>query len=370
MTLYHWFWLVSIMVSVLYAALILYLWMGWNRTKPFQAQPKTHHTKVSVVVPFHNEVDSLKQCIDGLMNQQIQTTFFEIILVDDHSTDGSSELASQIVSDSPVIKYVQNSTKGKKAALETGISNTQGEFIVTTDADCVYPLNWLSTLVDYYETHHPNLIIGPMELKTGNSFFQKFQALEYLSLMGSTAGAAGMGRAVMCNGANLAFKKEVYEQFPNPFKREYASGDDVFLLHQFKELNAIKVHYLKSDEAVVLTSGINGFREYLNQRFRWTSKAPGYKDTDTIVTAALVFGISALLTAGMVLSPFFHSILIPLCIMYGIKTIVDFCFFYRVAPFFGKKNLLGYVPFFEVLYAIYVTVSGLSVFFTGRLRKN
>jgi len=369
MPIHQWFWLVAIIISVLYALLILYLLMGWERIKLFRSQPKIHHTKVSIIVPFHNEVETMGSCVAGMLTQQIQTTLFEIILVDDHSTDGSSELAAQLVSDFPKVSCIQNNAKGKKAALELGISKAQGELIVTADADCIYPSNWLSTLIDYYETHQPNLIIGPMELKTGKSFFQKFQALEYVSLMGSTAGAAGIGRPIMCNGANLAFKKEVYQQFSNPFKREYTSGDDVFLLHQFKKLDATKIHYLKSPEALVLTSGTSSIKEFFKQRFRWTSKAPGYKDADTIITATLVFGVSLLISVGIALVPFFHSILKPLGFIYGIKTVVDFCFFYRVAPFFGKKNLLWFVPIFEVLYAWYVTVSGLSVFFTGRLRK-
>ncbi len=369
MTFYHWFWLVAIIASLLYTGLILFFFIGWERIKSFRSQQKTHHTKVSVIVPFHNEIDKIKDCIESLTHQKIQTTYFEIILVDDHSTDGSSELASQILCDTPMLRYMQNITRGKKSALELGISIAQGELIVTTDADCIYPPNWLATLVDYYETHQPNLIIGPLELKTGNSFFQKFQAMEYLSLMGSTAGAVGIGRPILCNGANLAFKKEVYQQFPDPFKRQYTSGDDVFLLHNFKKREATKIHYLKSHEAVVLTSGAYGIKEFLKQRFRWTSKAPGYKDTDTIITATLVYGISVLLTFGIMVIPFTNSILKPLGLIYGLKTIGDCWFFYRVMPFFGKKNLLWLVPLFEVIYAFYVTASGFSVLFTSSFRK-
>ncbi|MCK9207638.1 MAG: glycosyltransferase [Salinivirgaceae bacterium] len=364
MALYLVIWVITVVFITTYAVVIFFVTKGWTRLKHFQASAHDTHTKVSIIVPFRNESEHLTHCLDSLINQSFPVSDLEIILVDDLSSDDSKEIAQECSRQNPHVVYLRNQNPGKKGALEYGILYSKGELLVTVDADSEYPLNWLHTLVQYYEMHHADLIIGSMQLKTGTSWFQKFQALEYISLMGTTAGAAGINRPVMCNGANLAFKKEVYQRFSDPFKREYISGDDVFLLHQFKRTDPSKIHYLKSPETVVLTNGADNLKAFLKQRFRWASKAPGYRDFDTLFIAGVVLGVAFSLILTMLLAFFnIQYVMLFLC-LFSIKTMVDLWFFTHVLHFFGKlSSLLMYLPFFELAHALYVLVASVSVLF-------
>lgn len=366
MNLFSWYWSFCLVAGVLYTALMVWFLNGWKSILVFKRQQKTYHTKVSIIVPFFNEAATLKNCIEGLVHQNIQTTEIEILLLDDQSTDESVAIAKKQAEKSNRIKYYRNEQKGKKQALIQGISVANGDLIVTTDADCIHPEFWLANLVEYYELHSPNMIVGPVNLQAGNSFFQKFQQIEFVSLIASGAGAVGIEHPIMCNGANLAFNKSQFLKLDDPLKLEFESGDDVFLLHSMKKIGADKIHFLKSAEAMVTTAAKKELKSFLNQRFRWVSKAPGYSDGDTKFTAFVVFISSFLWVFGLVMLPFNPEFWKPIVYLFLLKTLVDMFFLSQVSEFFKQKKLINWIPLFQFVYGFYVIVSALSLVF---LRK-
>jgi glycosyltransferase involved in cell wall biosynthesis len=372
MNFYNWIWLLSVVFSILYLFVVVGFISGWNGLEHFQTKKRQFQTRVSLIMPFYNEEKTLESCVKSLLAQNIQTTFLEIILVDDNSSDGSSQLAEKMASNSQYLIYLQNNTghKGKKAALAYGIRKAGGELIISTDADCIYPPHWLETMLAYYETYQPQMIIGPVDLRGGNSFFQKFQLLEYVSLMGSTGGSAGIGRPIMCNGANLAFTRKAYWELDDPFNQKYVSGDDVFLMHQLKEKYADEIHYLKSELALVYTKSAGTVKEFFKQRFRWTSKMPGYTDSDTLFIAGVIFSMSLLIFGTMVFMPFFLPFYKPFLFVYTLKFGIDLWFFWQISGFFKKKSLLVFLPLFEIVYAFYVVITAGSVLFRKKLHLN
>jgi len=370
MNLFAWFWSFCVVIAVLYAALIVWFLNGWKNISIFKRTPRAYTTKVSVVVPFFNELNNLQNCIEGLLHQNIQTTEYEIILVDDASTDDSTLIAKKFAEKYRRVHYIKNEIKGKKQALLSGISTALGNLIVTTDADCKHNEFWLATLVDYFETYEANMIVGPVIMEAGSSLFQKFQQIEFVSLIASGAGAVGINHAIMCNGANLAFKKDVFNTIDDPYNLQYISGDDVFLLHNMKTIDADKIHFVKSQDALVVTPANNSFKAFFNQRFRWVSKAPGYTDNDTKFTAFVVLAISFLMVFGLGL--FFVSIDFwkPVLFIFSIKTGIDILFFYKTSEFFKSKALLRWVPLFELFYGFYVMVSAVSLLFNTNPQKS
>ncbi len=361
MNLFAWYWSFCVVAGVLYTALIVWFLNGWRSIGVFHRQQKTYHTKVTVLVPFYNEAKNLEQCVRGLLNQAIQTTDYEILLIDDQSTDQSKEIAKDFAAKYQRVSYLFNENKGKKRALMLGVQQALGQLIVTTDADCRHPEFWLASMVEYYEIFKPNLIVGPVVLETGLSFFQQFQQMEFVSLVASGAGAIGINHAIMCNGANLAFDKEIFNQFDDPLNIEYQSGDDVFLLHQMKIRDSDKIHFLKSEEAIVSTSSQESWHQFMKQRRRWLSKAPGYDDGDTKFTAFVVFTASFLWVIGLVGLSFNTEFWKPVLFMFILKTLVDFIFLRQVSEFFNLKKILPILPVFQVFYGFYVLVSVLSI---------
>jgi glycosyltransferase involved in cell wall biosynthesis len=369
MNFFYWFWAFCIVAGILYSALIIWFLNGWLHIPVFKRKKELYKTKVSVIVPFYNEQKNIEKCIKGLVYQDIKTTELEIILIDDKSTDKSAEIVKKYAEQYRRIKYVLNTgSKGKKYALLKGISESAGELIVTTDADCLHNKYWLASIVEYYETYNPNMIVGAVNLQANQTLFQKFQQIEFAALVATGAGAVGINHPIMCNGANLAFKKSVFLELKDPYNIKYQSGDDVFLLHKFKNINEEKIQFLKNREAVVLTKASPTVKHFFKQRFRWVSKAGGYTDSDTKFTE-LVVSLSTLLWIGGL---FLISVKIdfwqPVVFLLGIRIIINILFLKNISVFFATKVPILLIPFFEIFYGIYVSITIFYLLFNKKNR--
>ena len=209
-------------------------------------------------------------------------------MLDDNSTDKTFEIADGFTGLSNILT-INNKGRGKKQALRTGILISKGNLIITTDADCRMGKNWIRTIAAFYEMNKPDMIICPVKLESVPGFFGRLQELEFLSLQGITAGCALSGNATMCNGANLAFTREVYLNHSDNLHDEINSGDDIFLLHSLKKENESKILWLESPDAMVTTKSSSTFGSFLKQRSRWISKGKAYKDRYTILLGIVTF---------------------------------------------------------------------------------
>lgn len=336
--------------------------VGWNNLKYYSPRPLKHKTTVTIIVPFYNEAEKVANALTGLLNQSIENSDFTILAVNDNSTDQSVSIVEQLTKNHNRLQLLHNTGKGKKEAIANGVASCVSELIITTDADCTYPEKWLETMVSYYEQHRPGMIIGPVVIENNKGLFSRFQTLEFNSLIMSTGGAAGIGHPVMCNGANLAFKRELFQQINDPLNDEYLSGDDVFLLHSIKRETDEEIHFLKSHHAMVSTSPAESLSQFIKQRERWTSKAPGYTDADTVFSASIVLGINALLFVGMFLMLFNLHYIKPMVFLYMVKLFADFFFFNSTDSFFKHRMYFINLVVFEfvyVFYVVFVTAKGL-----------
>lgn len=328
------------------AYVLFILWVSYHWLKP-QPELKTisHNTKVSVLIPFKDETAHLPQLIRCLSCQSYPKALVQLIFVDDHSLDQS---ASFIRGHTLVV----NEGKGKKAALETGMKYASGELIVMLDADCSYGPNWLEILVNTYAQSQAALLIAPVRIAPTNGFWEQIQALEFQSLTASAAGAALGKHPIMCNGANLAFKKSFYNATDDVFKQAYSSGDDMFLMEYAKRKKA-PIVYVKSEAAMASTKAVS-FTHFWRQRFRWTSKAGGYKDLDVLISGGVVFltNLSLLILPFVSLKMFLGALLL--------KLVVDGFLLSVSAPFFGHKRQLWLLFILMPIYPFYVLMASLG----------
>ena len=242
---------------------------------------------VSCVIPFRNEEKHLCELIRGLKEQTY--TNYEIILVNDHSTDTSYELAQKLIENSAAFKLINNNGHGKKSALATGIEMAQYKYIVFSDADCIHPGSWLQSIVNTLKSEGDiDLLVGPVTLTDPGSFFDKFQLLDFLSLIISGAGAIGINNPIMCNGANLIVKKDVWLLAKKEIQNGFLSGDDIFLL-QYCKATGKKISFLNDAKGIVRTYPASSVRSFFYQRARWASKSKGYTDKFTLFVAWIVF---------------------------------------------------------------------------------
>ncbi len=358
-----------LVIGFAYAAIIMLLTWGWFKLKSISVGESDFSTFVSIIIPARNEEKNIITCLNHLLLQNYPKKLFEIIIVDDSSTDHTAELVKKFILANEyhgikirLLKLSETAiTSGyKKAAIKHGIINSSGNLIVTTDADCKSGEKWISSIVSMYETEHPKMIVAPVKIVTNNTFFSRLQALEFQSMIASTAGAIGVGMPIMCNGANLAYSKEAFSDVGGfDGNEKFASGDDLFLL--FKICNKFgyqSVKFLKNSNAMIMTQPMNTFKDFLHQRLRWVSKSKGYKSITIIITAMIVYLFNLILIAGLIIS-FFNTQFINLEIsLFLLKILFDFPLMLSITRFAKQQNLMWFYLPLQVLNIFYTVGVG------------
>ena len=348
--------IISLITGLSYLFLILFFLKGWNNTDIIQNSENQGTAKVSVIIAVRDEAINIPGLTRALIMQDYSKDLLEIIFVDDHSTDSTKEIIQLCMKGESHYSIVDSRGKGKKEALITGYQAADGDLIITTDADCIFGQKWISTIVYFYEKYDPEFIIGPVILDEGPGIFQDLQALEFLSLTGTSGGSAGIGKPVLCNGANLAFNRKIIVPDHHTMNPQFASGDDIFLLHKAKKIPERKPQFLKSHEALVTSRSQFNLKSFWNQRIRWTSKSIGYRDCETIITALVVYITNLLLLVSIILSVFNSRYILLFLGLILLKSVPDFLFMSSVTKFFRKKYLLRYFLILQFLYFFYVSI--------------
>jgi len=369
---------------ILYVLLIVFFAIAWQK-KPIWHKLQTcasrveqgiagqarNDTNISVIIPVRNEAKNLPKLLFALQNQSFRN--FEIVFVDDHSSDNSQEILLNFSKSRKNVHIVAAVGFGKKNALREGIDASNGKLLLCSDADCIPNKNWVETIANFYAENQVDMIIAPVVMLDDKSIFQQMQALEFMSLQAATAGAACAGVPIMCNGANMAFSRETWQAHNANLKDEKLSGDDMFLLMSVKRAKG-KIAYLKSENAVVFAFPSQTLNDFFNQRKRWVSKSTGYTDFFVILTAFAVFGISATMIASIVWWILCGSWL-PLAFIFLIKLLSDRILLYKYSKFVKSRHLLKWLLPLSLVYPFYVVLTAVFGVFgkfvwKGRSSKN
>jgi cellulose synthase/poly-beta-1,6-N-acetylglucosamine synthase-like glycosyltransferase len=357
----------SIILLLIYSILIFYYRLVWKKIpvyiKPADEIPKT---KISVIIPARNEENNIAACLDSLAAQDYPNELLEIIVADDHSTDGTAGIVSRYTNSGIILLDLKKEisvTPGhpgsKKSAISAGIKKSSGTLIITTDADCLFPENWLSTLVSFYETYDPVFIAAPVKFSKEKKALYVFQSLDFLSLQGITAASVYDGFHTMCNGANLAYEKETFEAVDGfAGIDKIASGDDMLLMHKIYMLNPKKVMYCLSPDAIVETKPVENLKAFFDQRIRWASKALVYHDKRIFYVLMLVYLLNALLLAFFIYCLITTHLATAFIILILIKTIVELAFLLPVARFYKKTPLLLFFLPAQPFHILYTVIAG------------
>ena len=352
--------LVILVLFIAYSILIVYYWSAWKSVPDFNATNTTPSVTISVIIPARNEEKNIGLLLEALKKQTYPADLFEVIVVDDHSTDSTARI-TQGFSFVKLIRLEEDSINSyKKKAIETGIAAATGELIVTTDADCIPPANWLKTIAACKEEYNAVFIAAPVVFSTNNSLLQVFQSLDFLVLQGITAASVHKKIHSMCNGANLAYEKKAFEAV-NGFSGidTIASGDDMLLMHKIASQYPGQIHYLKTNDAIVTTSPMKTWREFFNQRIRWASKAKKYDDKRITAVLLLVYIFNLSFLVLLVAGFWCYYYWLYFAGLWIAKTIIEWPFVSSVAGFFDKKPLMKYFFFFQPLHIFYTIFSGL-----------
>ncbi len=356
---------IFICIAVVYSALTFVLTAGWFTIRPCRKKDYEQDVMVSVIVPLKNEEENISFILKEIMSQDYSADKTEIIFIDDRSVDATHEILSSLKlenSDRNIkILQTEETSCGKKNAIEKAVHESTGQLILTTDGDCRIGSKWISSIVRTYKSHKPKMISGPVSLNPVKGFFGMFQAIEFLSLVASGAGSVKAGIPVMCNGANLAYEKEAF-LIVNGFagNKKFESGDDIFLLQKIKkEFGGKAVSFIKDQDAIVRTNPVKSFKEFFNQRKRWVSKSSGYTDPWMVFTSISVYLFNLSIFMAFIFSVFHTGWIIFALTLFCIKFIVDLPILIGISVFSKQSKYLWFYPLFQVLYIPYVVMIGI-----------
>jgi len=374
---------ISLILFLLYAALLLYYRRAWKSLPSFSAsrhinagiQDKASGPFLSVIIPARNEEKNLPALLQSLRQQTYPVQLFEILVIDDHSTDNTPGVVLSAKDQNVQLISLIDQLSGnvinsfKKKAIENGVANSRGELIVTTDADCILPPRWLETIAAFYTEKKPVFMAMPVAINCHYQFIEIFQALDFMTLQGITGAAVHKRIHSMCNGANLAYTKKAFEEVGG-FKGidHIASGDDMLLMHKIAQRYPQQVMYAKSNDLVVQTAPVSGIRAFFQQRIRWASKAGQYQDKTLFPVLLIVYLFNCMLIM-LPLSAIFKpvhwyvfnwrlSLPEATLLILLLKTVAELFFLYPVARFFQKQPLLWYFPLMQPFHILYTVIAG------------
>ncbi|MDB5000552.1 MAG: glycosyl transferase [Mucilaginibacter sp.] len=361
--------IISLLLTGLYLLVVIYLIKGWSALRRPSIKDASLSTKVTILIAARVEEERIRYTIEDIIALDYPKHLTEVIIVDDHSTDNTADIIRsyaadgiqlmQLKADKPLNSY-------KKKAIAEAIGRSKGDLMVATDADCRMGPQWLSSIVGYYETHNPVMISSPVTYFEERSLFERLQTLEFSYLIGIGAAFIGNGKASTCNGANLAYRKDVFYQVGG-FKGidDLASGDDELLLQKVAVQYPNQIAFFKSPQAIVYTHAKHTLQEFLQQRRRWASKSTRYKDKKIVALAVGIwlFNLSLIVNA---LLGFYNVYFLKLfLIQFLLKFVFEAAFLIPITNFFKRTNLIALLIILAPIHIIYFVYVGLI----GNTRK-
>lgn len=378
-------WIVSLVFITFYAGMILYFHFGWQKASLPRLAEKAEPEGISVIIAARNEQQHIGRVIGNLLFQEYPDDKMEIIIVDDHSTDDMvSAIKSYHDKRIRIVYLADHLQKGyrgnayKKQAIAIGIQQARFPLIVTTDADCKMNGQYLQTYIDYYRQYNPLMATGPAIIEPPTAFVSgwqrflvAFQCLDSLAMAFITGATLALGKAVMCNGANLFYpKKSFIEARGFDGIDHIPSGDDVLLMQKFKKkYNTVPI-FIMHPRVVVFPRPEYTLKSFINQRKRWVSKAGNYHQSG--ITTILVFAYlyNTLLPVLAVMAVFDQSMIVLFFSFLVVKFILEASVIYLAAKQWQMKKVLRWFVPVSLAYIPYVMVVGFLGIFTSHTWKN
>ncbi|NHN25334.1 glycosyltransferase [Flavobacterium jejuense] len=322
---------------------------------------------VSVIVCAKNEVENIKKFFPILITQNYPE--YEIVLIDDASTDETLELFEEYekeYTNVKVVKVKNNETfwGNKKYALTLGIKAAKNDYLLFTDADC-FPntKNWISQMAEQF-TNEKSIILGYGAYeKIKNSFLNKIIRLETLLTATQYFGWAKIGKPYMGVGRNLAYtKKEFYSAGGFIEHMKVRSGDDDLFVNQVANKSNTAICF--TPESFTYSEPKKSFKDWFNQKRRHVSTAKLYKGFDRFQLGLFYISqlLFILLAVILLAFQFEWMLVLGLIIFRYAFTWVSLGY---AAGKLNEKDTLPWFPIIEIL----LIFTQLNVFFTNLFSK-
>ncbi|NLK49473.1 MAG: glycosyltransferase [Candidatus Cloacimonetes bacterium] len=249
---------------------------GYKNYNPAKSYKKR---TVSVIVVGRNEAANLPTLLTSLVNQNYPKELYEVIVADDDSEDDTEGVVRSYSDLGVNVHYIkvkgrENVVSPKKQAMEIAIKASIGELILTTDADCIVPLTWVSSMVEAF-TDDISMVAGYSRtlLKDWDqaSLLHKYEHFDFAATYLVLGGGYTLGKSWACIGQNLAYTRRAWEDVGGFDQiRHLISGDDVNLM-QLLRRSGKRIIFNFDPRSFVHTYPVESWQQLSNQRARWAS---------------------------------------------------------------------------------------------------
>ena len=364
--------LIFLILLFYYGYFLVSILIGLLKLKPVRKKEPVSEF-VSIIIPFRNEEDNILSNLQSIESQNYPKEKFEVIYVDDSSTDNSLKILKSSIKNENIkvfsLPEIPGEFSRKKRAVNFGIENSKGEIIVTTDADCFHSSEWLVNLLSALDKK-TGFISGPVEFIDHKNIFTELQKIEFAGLILTGAGLIAMKRPVICNAANIAYRKSIFKS-SNGFqdKLHVSSGDDDFLMQKIHKDGKFAVKFCLNKDAIVKTKSADSILQFYQQRKRWASKSI-YYNKKLIIELILIFffylGLVIKLLLGFFVSKIFFFLLFDSLF---IKFLLEFLILKIGNKILFQGLKLRYFLLAELVQIPYILISGIAGLFGNFIWK-
>lgn len=365
--------------GVVYALVIGSFAAGFQRVRRQRRARLADHALpfVSVVVPARDEEACIGACLDAILANDYPEDRFEVIVADDLSEDRTAEIVRRTAARNPaavpagfedeaapprlrLVQMPENAERTrahKKRAIEKAIGEARGTIILTTDADCVVPPRWIRTMAETFD-ERTALVSGPVLYPTGGAAAD-VAALEFLGLVAVGAGAIGIGRPTLCNGANVAYRKDMFESLGGFSGIDHlTSGDDELLMQKIAYSTDWGVRFCPACEAAVLTEPPRSLSAFFEQRRRWASKGAHYPHPALVATILAIYTFYVSLLGGLLALLFVPGLAVPVLAAFALKVVPEAALLGPACRHVGRGRLMSYFLPAQLLHLPYIVAMG------------
>lgn len=359
-------------LALFYAGLIIFFYIGILRERRRRQPPSGWQPRVSVIVPARDEAAGIGRTLESLARQTYPTSHLEVIFVDDDSRDETPAVIRDFIDTHrmghfKLLTHHNDALKRtyKKTAVAFGIRHSSGELILTTDADCSVPRDWVASMVRCYGPD-TGLVAGLITFDpvAERNLFHRLQTLEFAGLVFAGVGAIGNRYPLICNGSNLSYRRAAFEEVGGFGGHEHIpSGDDDLFMQNVYRHTDWKIRYNLDPASVNLTAPVDTLAQFLNQRARWASKSTEYPGFLTFVLLFLLYMfylMLLILTPVTLLGYFSWKFLLA---GFVLKLIPELLVIHQALSVLGRRKLLRLVWLAEAVQIPYIVLAGFAGFF-------
>lgn len=355
------------LITGVYFLLHLYLLSGLKRTMELDPENENRDKSLTVIVAGRNESNNITDCINSLKQSEVLNNQVEFILVNDNSTDDTFELMQKAADNAQgfivmnSIPSLSSNLKGKANAIDNAINICNGEIIVSTDADCIVPKQWINRTAKYYNKD-TGMVCGFTFVDHNNSLFNLMQCIDWFYLLTLASSSCGLKKIMSCIGNNISFSKEAYEHVGGYNSIKFSVTEDLALMRKINAAGIFDINFPLDINCLVKTKPCISLKELISQKRRWLKGGVGINLLGYI-TGLSLYSVNILLLFGL----FFIELPLYLLLI-AVKIFSELILLRNTFRIFNVKYLYKYYPLFTIYFAVYGLLLPITFIFKSGIK--